>query len=130
MLRAACWLINGSSGGLEPNRAPIGVFLAGGFGRVVKARNRFDNRVYAVKKVLMERHAKSGPDRQATNSSDKMLREVITLSRLVHHLGPTRILNRSRHGITLLGPSAEENFERRVRTEVRARSDLWNRVSG
>ncbi|KAJ3130344.1 hypothetical protein HK098_002573 [Nowakowskiella sp. JEL0407] len=46
----------------------------GGFGSVVKARNRLDGRYYAVKRVLLK--SRSG--------DDKILREVQTVSRLHH----------------------------------------------
>ncbi|KAF5357565.1 hypothetical protein D9757_013020 [Collybiopsis confluens] len=45
----------------------------GAFGSVVKARNRIDNRIYAVKKVRLR-----------TTQSDKIFREVNALSRLSH----------------------------------------------
>ncbi|KAJ3417189.1 hypothetical protein HDV05_006395 [Chytridiales sp. JEL 0842] len=48
----------------------------GGFGSVVKSRNRIDNRFYAVKKIQVD------PNK---GSSSKLLREVQTLSRLHHH---------------------------------------------
>ncbi|KAJ3098182.1 hypothetical protein HK100_005158 [Physocladia obscura] len=48
----------------------------GGFGSVVKARNRIDNRFYAVKKIKVDSQKGSGV---------KLLREVQTLSRLHHH---------------------------------------------
>ncbi|KAJ3061222.1 hypothetical protein HDU98_002860, partial [Podochytrium sp. JEL0797] len=47
----------------------------GGFGSVVKARNRIDNRFYAVKKIKVDSKKGSGV---------KLLREVQTLSRLHH----------------------------------------------
>ncbi|KAJ3199970.1 hypothetical protein HDU82_009282, partial [Entophlyctis luteolus] len=49
----------------------------GGFGSVVKARNRIDNRFYAVKKIRV--------DSRRVGSGVKLLREVQTLSRLHHH---------------------------------------------
>ncbi|KAF9969485.1 hypothetical protein BGZ73_008146 [Actinomortierella ambigua] len=48
----------------------------GGFGEVVKARNKLDGRFYAVKKIKLD------PRDNATNR--KILREVTTLSRLHH----------------------------------------------
>ncbi|KAF9065023.1 kinase-like domain-containing protein [Rhodocollybia butyracea] len=45
----------------------------GAFGSVVKARNRIDNRIYAVKKVRLR-----------STQSDKIFREVNALSRLSH----------------------------------------------
>lgn len=46
----------------------------GAFGSVVKARNKIDNRIYAVKKVRL----------RATQSDNKIFREVNALSRLNH----------------------------------------------
>ncbi|KAG0039161.1 hypothetical protein BGZ82_009421 [Podila clonocystis] len=48
----------------------------GGFGEVVKARNKLDGRFYAIKKIKLD------PKDNATNR--KILREVTTLSRLHH----------------------------------------------
>ncbi|KAG0224647.1 hypothetical protein BGW42_004971 [Actinomortierella wolfii] len=48
----------------------------GGFGEVVKARNKLDGRFYAIKKIKLD------PRDNATNR--KILREVTTLSRLHH----------------------------------------------
>ncbi|KAL6618007.1 kinase-like domain-containing protein [Neocallimastix sp. 'constans'] len=48
----------------------------GGFGEVVKARNRLDGRVYAIKKVKL--------DPKDSEYNKKILREVTTLSRLHH----------------------------------------------
>ncbi|KAI0243610.1 eukaryotic translation initiation factor 2-alpha kinase [Massospora cicadina] len=48
----------------------------GGFGEVVKSRNKLDGRVYAVKKVRL--------GAKETESSRKILREVAALSRLHH----------------------------------------------
>ncbi|KAJ3055078.1 hypothetical protein HK097_011568 [Rhizophlyctis rosea] len=48
----------------------------GGFGEVVKARNRIDGRFYAIKKIKLDPKDKS--------NSNKILREVQTLSRLHH----------------------------------------------
>ncbi|PWA02729.1 hypothetical protein BB558_001109 [Smittium angustum] len=48
----------------------------GGFGSVVKARNRIDGRIYAIKKVSL--------DSRDTESNRKIFREVTTLSRLHH----------------------------------------------
>jgi translation initiation factor 2-alpha kinase 4 len=45
----------------------------GGFGQVVKARNRIDGRLYAIKKVILGK-----------NIREKVIREVLTLSRLHH----------------------------------------------
>ncbi|KAJ3082936.1 hypothetical protein HK102_001374, partial [Quaeritorhiza haematococci] len=47
----------------------------GGFGEVVKARNRIDGRLYAIKKVHLSSRNKN---------KDKLLREVLALSRLHH----------------------------------------------
>lgn len=55
------------------NLIVIGV---GGFGSVVKARNKLDGRIYAIKKIKFGR-----TDRRFV---EKVLREVITLSRLHH----------------------------------------------
>ncbi|KAJ2597808.1 eukaryotic translation initiation factor 2-alpha kinase [Coemansia sp. RSA 1722] len=48
----------------------------GGFGSVVKARNRIDGRYYAIKKIKL--------DARDTESNKKIFREVTTLSRLHH----------------------------------------------
>ncbi|ORX52231.1 hypothetical protein BCR36DRAFT_582732 [Piromyces finnis] len=48
----------------------------GGFGEVVKARNRLDGRLYAIKKVKL--------DPKDSEYNKKILREVTTLSRLHH----------------------------------------------
>lgn len=48
----------------------------GGFGEVIKVRNRLDGRYYAVKKVLL--------DSWDQKANSKILREVTTLSRLHH----------------------------------------------
>ncbi|KIJ54354.1 hypothetical protein M422DRAFT_73814 [Sphaerobolus stellatus SS14] len=48
---------------------------SGGFGRVVKARNRLDGRIYAVKKIKLLR---------SSNDDEKIFREVKLLSRLQH----------------------------------------------
>ncbi|KAI9297132.1 Serine/threonine-protein kinase [Neoconidiobolus thromboides FSU 785] len=48
----------------------------GGFGEVVKARNKLDGRIYAIKKVKL--------DTKDTENSRKILREVSALSRLHH----------------------------------------------
>ncbi|KAJ1652233.1 eukaryotic translation initiation factor 2-alpha kinase [Dispira simplex] len=53
------------------------VFLGkGGYGEVVKARNKLDNRFYAVKKIKL--------DPRDVEMNRKILREVSTLSRLHH----------------------------------------------
>jgi len=49
----------------------------GGFGTVVKVKNRLDERDYAVKKIKLSR-------RNDSNTNKKILREVSTLSRLCH----------------------------------------------
>ncbi|KAI0696604.1 hypothetical protein BC835DRAFT_1341525 [Cytidiella melzeri] len=46
----------------------------GGFGRVVKARNKIDKRIYAVKKIML----------RSSQSDETIIREVSTLSRLNH----------------------------------------------
>ncbi|KAJ1927841.1 eukaryotic translation initiation factor 2-alpha kinase, partial [Tieghemiomyces parasiticus] len=48
----------------------------GGFGEVVKARNRLDDRYYAIKKIRL--------DPRDVETNRKILREVTTLSRLHH----------------------------------------------
>ncbi|KAJ2818030.1 eukaryotic translation initiation factor 2-alpha kinase, partial [Coemansia erecta] len=48
----------------------------GGFGSVVKARNRIDGRFYAIKKIKL--------DPRDTEGNKKIFREVTTLSRLHH----------------------------------------------
>lgn len=54
----------------------LGILGKGGFGEVVKARNKVDNRIYAIKKVKL--------DSRDVESSKKLLREVQLLSRLHH----------------------------------------------
>ena len=53
----------------------IGTLGRGGFGEVVKARNRLDGLVYAIKKVKMDTDSQM---------NQKIRREVTTLSRLYH----------------------------------------------
>lgn len=53
----------------------------GGFGQVVKARNKLDNQVYAIKKILL--------DPENAEDNRKILREVTALSKL-HHQYITR----------------------------------------
>ncbi|RUS33243.1 hypothetical protein BC938DRAFT_472418 [Jimgerdemannia flammicorona] len=48
----------------------------GGFGEVVKARNKLDGRFYAIKKIRLDKHD--------NENNRKILREVMTLSRLHH----------------------------------------------
>ncbi|GAB1736813.1 hypothetical protein NU219Hw_g8841t1 [Hortaea werneckii] len=68
-----------SSGGMEPmsryaaDFTEIGRLGKGGFGEVVKARNKLDGGVYAVKKV-----------KQAPQLLDQVLSEVMLLNRLNH----------------------------------------------
>ncbi|MES1914486.1 MAG: hypothetical protein MHM6MM_006549, partial [Cercozoa sp. M6MM] len=56
----------------------VSLLGAGGFGKVVKARNRLDGLLYAVKKVKLKLRA----DRR--DQSRKTLREVTTIARLQH----------------------------------------------
>jgi translation initiation factor 2-alpha kinase 4 len=62
----------------------MGVLGRGGGGEVVKARNRLDGRVYAIKKILLEREdgamAKLG-----ARQNQKLRREVTTVSRMTHN---------------------------------------------
>eukprot|EP01132_Coremiostelium_polycephalum_P003965 gene3965-4959_t len=53
----------------------------GGFGIVVKSRNKLDGRYYAVKKIKTEGYSDAADAEPLTN---KLLREVTTLSRLHH----------------------------------------------
>ncbi|KAJ2709509.1 eukaryotic translation initiation factor 2-alpha kinase, partial [Coemansia spiralis] len=55
----------------------VGFLGKGGFGSVVKARNRIDGRFYAIKKIPL--------DPRDSDSNKKIFREVTTLSRLHHH---------------------------------------------
>lgn len=61
--------------GLFSYNLEIDFLGAGGFGQVVKVRNKIDNRFYAIKKVAL--HPKN-------KDRIKLLREVLTLSRLHH----------------------------------------------
>lgn len=49
----------------------------GGFGSVVKVRNKLDQRIYAIKKIIL-------PDLEQEAEEKKILREVAFLSRLEH----------------------------------------------
>ena len=55
---------------------PFALNHSGGFGAVVKARNRLDGRTYAIKKIKL-----GLPDQ---GLHQKVLREVLTLARLNH----------------------------------------------
>ncbi|KAJ2769699.1 eukaryotic translation initiation factor 2-alpha kinase, partial [Coemansia nantahalensis] len=55
----------------------VGFLGKGGFGSVVKARNRIDGRFYAIKKIPL--------DPRDSDGNRKIFREVTTLSRLHHH---------------------------------------------
>jgi eukaryotic translation initiation factor 2-alpha kinase 4 len=55
----------------------------GGGGEVVKAKNRLDRRVYAVKKIVLE--SEKGRNASfAASQNRKLLREVTTISRMTH----------------------------------------------
>ena len=65
----------------------INLLGTGGFGAVVKARNKTDGRIYAVKKVRLRGDDGGSSDTGATDdimSSERVLREATTLSRLQH----------------------------------------------
>jgi eukaryotic translation initiation factor 2-alpha kinase 4 len=67
----------------ETDFIEMGVLGRGGGGEVVKARNRLDGRIYAIKKILLEREdgamAKIG-----ALQNQKLRREVTTISRMTH----------------------------------------------
>ena len=67
----------------ETDFVEMGTLGRGGGGEVVKARNRLDGRIYAVKKILLEREdgamAKFG-----ALQNQKLRREVTTISRMTH----------------------------------------------
>ena len=73
----------GSSSRYETDFIEMGVLGRGGGGEVVKARNRLDGRIYAIKKVILEREdgalAKIG-----ALQNQKLRREVTTISRMTH----------------------------------------------
>ena len=60
----------------ETDFEQLEVLGKGGFGEVLKARNRVDNRFYAIKKINL--------DPENVDYNRKILREVMTLSRLQH----------------------------------------------
>lgn len=63
----------------------LGVLGAGGGGTVVKAMNRLDRRVYAVKKILLEAANESlARNKLAQLANEKIGREVTTISQLQH----------------------------------------------
>ena len=63
----------------------LGVLGAGGGGTVVKAMNRLDRRVYAVKKILLEAaNESSARNKLAQLHNEKIGREVTTISQLQH----------------------------------------------
>ena len=68
----------------ETDFIELGILGAGGGGEVVKARNRLDGRIYAIKKILLEREdgamAKVG-----ALQNQKLRREVTTISRMTHN---------------------------------------------
>lgn len=68
----------------ETDFIELGVLGAGGGGEVVKARNRLDGRIYAIKKILLEQEdgamAKIG-----ALQNQKLRREVTTISRVTHN---------------------------------------------
>ena len=69
----------------------ISMLGKGGFGSVVKSKNRLDGRIYAIKKVLLDEDKRRRSLSVEENESQdeivnnmKLLREVTTLSRLQH----------------------------------------------
>jgi translation initiation factor 2-alpha kinase 4 len=83
----------------------------GGFGEVVKVKNRLDGNFYAVKKVLLDSW-----DRKANG---KILREVTTLSRL-HHQHVVRYFQ-----AWIEGTEQEEIEALLARAQVRIRFDFF-----
>jgi len=61
----------------------LGILGRGGGGEVMKCRNRLDRRVYAVKKILLERE-KGKHSSGAAERNQKLRREVTTISRMMH----------------------------------------------
>ena len=61
----------------------LGLLGRGGGGEVVKARNRLDRRVYAVKKIHLESETGETAE-MARVHNRKLLREVTTISRMTH----------------------------------------------
>lgn len=63
----------------------MGVLGRGGGGEVVKAKNRLDRRVYAVKKILLEpEQGTNAKARAGAIQNKKLRREVTTISRMTH----------------------------------------------
>jgi translation initiation factor 2-alpha kinase 4 len=71
----------------------------GGFGSVVKARNKLDGRIYAIKKIKL----------RGTENDDKIFREINALSRLNHryivryYATWLETVNRNRRGSVMTG---------------------------
>lgn len=68
----------------ETDFIEMGVLGRGGGGEVVKARNRLDGRIYAVKKILLEREDGAMAKIGALHNQ-KLRREVTTISRMTHN---------------------------------------------
>jgi translation initiation factor 2-alpha kinase 4 len=61
----------------------MGILGRGGGGEVVKAKNRLDRRIYAIKKILLE--SEKGTNAKLGKIQNKKLRrEVTTISRMTH----------------------------------------------
>lgn len=68
----------------ETDFIEMGVLGRGGGGEVVKARNRLDGRIYAIKKIILEREDGSMAKYGALHNQ-KLRREVTTISRMTHN---------------------------------------------
>ena len=67
----------------ETDFIEMGVLGRGGGGEVVKARNRLDGRIYAIKKILLERED-GAMAKYGALQNQKLRREVTTVSRMTH----------------------------------------------